>query len=98
MVSMQRQPDCSELNPTKLEMIFDGLTSTKSSPEESVDAETQPTTSRRFVKNSGLVPYDSSSDDSDQDCVEIDSNSDTNSDSQPASPVFRIPPKKQDKP
>ncbi len=117
-VSTQKLPDCSDLNPDKLNDIFIGLTSTTSTtnlhnsvnssvssrnpeescmstdyPEESIIADTPQKSSTRFVKNSGLVPYDSSCDSSDRDqtCIEIDSDSD--SDDRPPSLVFKIPPK-----
>ncbi len=61
-------------------------------PEESIVAETPVKITSRFVKNSGLVPYDSSFEKSDGDdsCIEIDSDSDCVSN--PPSPVFKIPP------
>ncbi len=58
-------------------------------PEESIIAETPVKTMCKFVKNSGLVPYETSSEDNS--CIEIDSDSEL--DSRPASPVFKIPPK-----
>ena len=61
-------------------------------PEESIVADTPVKVTSRFVKNSGLVPYDSSFEKSEGDdsCIEIDSDSDCVSN--PLSPVFKIPP------
>ena len=82
---MQKSSTMDNLSLSSLNKIFNNLTSL----EEELHASAKKKNTSKFVKNSGIVLYDTS----DSDISSEDESVDIVNDSPPDSPVFRIPPK-----
>ncbi len=89
VVSTQKTTDLDDLNPCSLDAVFMNLTSDTSDMDKTVTAISRRRKTSRFVDNSGLVPYDSSSESSD---VESFDSIDVVNQSRPDSPIFKCVP------
>ncbi len=89
MVSTQMPCLSDNLNPTKLDVIFNNITSSSRDTVKSDRSTSVKKLSSRFVKNSGLVPYATSESES----VSSDYSVDIENNSPPDSLVFKIPPR-----
>ncbi len=85
-MSMQKCSEDDDLDLSSLNEIFENITAGSQHAETLDQSAKKSKTVSRFVKNSGIVPYETSSDSScESDSVDIEN------DSPPPSPVFTIP-------